>query len=578
MKKSIIHNLRNFSGNLVRIVSGTIFMLVVIAAVAGVLIILGSLIKSMQAYETLISEILLGLIAVAMLSYLIMKRMKLRIRKGTVLVYDLEGTVKEEPPEAFAEALLKPEMTFIQVLKALDYAMTDNNVSMLLIRIRNLRMGWGKLAELHQRIKKWEKTGKPVYCFLGDASNKEYVLATAGSKVYLNTGSLLLFNGLAVETPYLKNFFDKFGIEAEFEKVGSYKTSFDPFTQDHMSAEHKEMMSSIMNEIQNYIVKEVAQSRKMTEEKIRNTIAVGMFSYITAKELKLIDDTMSLDEMKAHLQEQNKKTECVPLAKYFQIRKNKLSRGARSHVAMISVNGALQEGQSSFHPIFGKMAGSDQIIELLDEASKNKNICGIVMRINSPGGSGSASELIWRKIKSVSEKKPVAVSMGDVAASGGYYIASAAHFISANPLTITGSIGVLSGKVNIENLLYNLHINVEKIMTAENANMLSFFSHMNENQKNLLKKINEDFYALFLQRIVEGRKISHEEVEKAADGRIWLALQALEFHLIDSINGIDDAINFIKSKKNIPPGQPVKIIPLIKRKPLWQRFKFKLPF
>jgi len=573
----MMHKIKTIFAQLVRIAGTILLILSMIAVCVCFFIVFGSMLKSLKAYEMLFSEIMLGVFAFLLIVLLIMKKKQSRIKKGTVLVCDLEGTFREEPPEALTEALLKPEMTFFQVIGALDSALKDSAISMLLIRIRNLKVGWGKLTELYQVLDKWKKAGKPAYCFLGDSSNKEYFLANAGYKIFINTGALLLFNGFAVELPFMKNLLDRIGIEAEFEKAGIYKSSFDLFLREHMSPEHREELSSMFTHLQDYVVKTVAESRKIAEEEIKKAVQIGVFNHKTAIECKLVDDATSLDQMKTKLLEQNNKIEFMPLARYYQIKRKKLSGGARAVVAMILVNGVLQEGKNSYNPMFGKVIGSDYIIELLEDAAKSKNICGIVIRINSPGGSGSASELIWQKIKSVSSKKPVAISMGDVAASGGYYIASAAHFITANPLAITGSIGVLSGKINIENLLKNLGINVEKIATADNANMLSIFSRMSENQKNLLRKINEDFYALFIQRIAEGRKMSPDEVEKAAQGRIWLASQALELHLIDSIGGIDTAINFIKSQNKILAHEPVKVIAFMKRKPFLQRFKLKSP-
>lgn len=515
--------------------------------------------------------------AVLIIITIIWKKRQRRIKKETILVFDLHGNIKEEPPEGLVEALLRPELTFYEILEILDFALKDECISLLLIKIRNLKLGWGRLGELYEHLLKWKKLNKNIYCFLGDSNNKEYFLSTAGNKIFMNEGSILLFNGLGVEIPYFKKLLDKIGIELEIERRGAYKTSFEQFQKEEMSKEHKEMVSSILMEMQNYIVNKVSEERELSCEDVRNLINIGIFSAKTAKDSKLIDEIGIMENTIKNILKENKRASVVPIEKYYNLRRKKMIKGANKEIAVITINGILQEGESSYDPFIGRISGSNDIINLLEEAEKNKEVKGIILRVNSPGGSGSASEILWQKIKDINQKKPIAVSMADVSASGAYYLATASNFISATPLTFTGSIGVLSGKINIKNLLNSFNITLEKIQQAENANFLSIFTSLTEKQKQLLRKINEDFFNLFIERIAEGRKLSIEEVQKIANGRVWLAKEAVNSKLIDKIGGIEEAVNFIKEKLNIPQKEPVKINFYVKKKPLWQKLKLKLP-
>ena len=212
---------------------------------------------------------------------------------------------------------------------------------------------------------------------------------------------------------------------------------------------------------------------------------------------------------------------------------------------------------------------------LLEEAKEEKELCGILLRINSPGGSATASEIIWHKIKQVARSKLIVAVMGDIAASGGYYISSAATRIIASPLTITGSIGVISGKVSIGGLLSKLNINIETIKSSENANMMSIFTSFTDRQRELLKQANEEFYRLFIKRVAEGRNLTEDEVEQASNGRIWIAADALKYKLIDEIGGLKEAINFIKRENKIPEKQSLKIYQLVMEKPIWEKLKLR---
>jgi len=516
-------------------------------------------------------------IAIMIIVSIIWKKRQMRIKRETVLVFDLHDNIKEEPPEGLIEALLKPELTFYEILEILDFALKDECISLLLIKIRNLKLGWGRLVELYQHLLKWKKLNKNIYCFLGDSNNKEYFLSTAGNKIFMNEGSILLFNGLGVEIPYFKKLLDKIGIELEIERSGAYKTSFEQFQKEEMSKEHKEMISSILMGMQDYIVNKVSEERKLSCEDIRNLMNLGIFSAKTAKDAKLIDEIGIMENTMKKILSENKRASVIPIEKYYSLRRKKMIKGANKEIAMITINGILQEGENRYDAFMGRISGSNDIINLLEEAEKNKKVEGIILRVNSPGGSGSASEILWQKIKDINQKKPIAVSMADVSASGAYYLATASNFISATPLTFTGSIGVLSGKINIKNLLNSFNITLEKIQQAENANLLSIFTSLTEKQKNLLRKINEDFFNLFVERIAKGRSLSIEEVQKLANGRVWLAKEVVNSKLIDKIGGLEEAINFIKEKLNIPKKEPVKITFYVKKKPLWQKLKVKLP-
>ncbi len=502
----------------------------------------------------------------------IINKIKKIIRKGTILTLTLEGDLAEDMMESF-DFIGGSRYKFYQLLMILNYALKDKKISSMLVKIRNLSLGWGRLAEIYQYILKWREEGKDLLCFIGDSTNNGYYLATAASKIHMNKGSVLFFNGLAYEIPFYKKLMDRFGVSFEVEHSGLYKTSFDQFIYDHMQEAQREMIKNVLEHIQGEIVSKVSQYRGIEEEQVIKLMEEGIFTSESAKINKLIDDELSLEQYKQILKEDNKDIPILDIEEYFSLRKKKILGKARNKIGMIYINGIIQEGISGYHPTFGKISGSDDIFELLDRCEEEKELRGVIIRINSPGGSATASEILWHKIKHLTNEKPIVALMGDIAASGGYYIASAANKIIASPLTITGSIGVITGKLNIEELLSKLNINIETIKLSSNADIMSLFTHLTEEQRLTLRKINDEFYRIFIKRVAEGRNLSEKEIEEVSNGKIWIAKDALKYKLIDEISGLKGAIKYIKERNNIKEDEPVQIYELALIKPIWKRLK-----
>jgi protease-4 len=552
-----------------------ILLLVLAICIYELVVNISAVIAKSYTIVELAKIVIFGIILFCIVIVIIIGRIKKIIHKGSILTMTLEGDFTKGERD-FLSLLKKKGLNFYELLQVLDYALKDPKVDQLLIRIHNLSLGWGRLSELQDHLLKWKQNGKKVICFLGDSINSDYYLATASSKICMSMGSILFFNGLVYEIPFYKGLADKLGISFEIEHSGMYKTSFDQFIYEHMQAEQREMTQRVLEQIQEELISKVMQGRMLNREEVLRFMQEGIFTATNALDNKLIDDITTMEEFKFKLFSTNRKAHFIDARKYFMLRGKKMDAKAKKNVGLIYIEGMLQEGESGYHPTFGKICGTDDVLELLNEAEKESMFCGVILRINSPGGSGTSAEVLWQRIKQLAAKKPVVAVMGDVAASGGYYIASAATHIIASPLTITGSIGVISGKISIEGLLSKLNINVERIKLNDNADIMSLFSNLTANQREKLRRINDEFYRLFVKRVAEGRKLKEEEVLAAADGRIWIATDALKYKLIDEIGGLTEAVTFIKEYKKIPPAEQIRIYELIAEKPFWEKLRLKV--
>lgn len=558
-----------------------ILFIVVIVCIYQLIVNASAVVARSYSLVELAKLVIFGIVLIIVIAFIIQNKLSKIIRKGTII----ELYLGRDLEEGRVEDLIfwgKKGLDYYQLLEALDGGLKDDRISSLIIHVRKVSYGWGRLSELHNFIMRWREKGKEVVCFLGDCTNSGYYIATAATKICMSKGAILFFNGLAYEAPFYKELMDRLGIRFEIEHSGLYKTSFDKYVCNHMQDEERRMMQDILSKVQEDVVNRVSRCRKMEEEKVRGLIEEGIFTSGGAVKNKLVDEEMTLEQYKERIRERQggriKRGRMAPfmeIEEYFRIRRKKIVGKAREGVGLIIIEGVIREGESGYDPVFGKICGSDDILSLLAEAKEDKQLCGVLLRINSPGGTAIASEIIWHKIRQVASRKPVVAVMGDIAASGGYYISSAATRIIASPLTITGSIGVISGKVSIGGLLSKLNINIETIKVSENANMMSIFSPFTERQRELLKSANEEFYRLFIKRVAEGRNITEEEVELASNGRIWVAADALRYKLIDEIGGLREAIEFLRKKNKIPEEQSLRIYQLAVEKPIWEKLKLR---
>ncbi|WJJ95572.1 signal peptide peptidase SppA [Algibacter luteus] len=430
------------------------------------------------------------------------------------------------------------------IIDAIKYAETDDKIKGISIDNNFINAGISQTKALRGALNKFKASGKFVVAYGDIYSQKDYYLSSVADTIFINPVGFLDFKGLYTERLYFKDFQDKSGFKMEVVRLGKYKSAVEPYIANEMSAENREQILVYLNSLWNEIKQDISLSRNITTARLNN-IADSLLARTPqmAKTSNLIDKIAYHDEyvkgMKHALKlKPNKDLNVINVADYSEYASKKINANySKNRIAVIYAEGDIMYGEGEKGII-----GQGAMNKSLEKARNDDKIKSIVIRVNSPGGSALASELIWREIELTKKVKPVIVSMGDLAASGGYYIASNADKIIAEPTTITGSIGVFGMLPNGKNLADNIGINAEQVATNINAVTYSFFEPLNDNQREFIKEGILDIYDLFSRRVAEGRNLSREEVENIAQGRVWTGTDALKNGLVDELGGLDLAL------------------------------------
>ena len=430
------------------------------------------------------------------------------------------------------------------IIDAIKYAETDDKIKGISIDNNFINAGISQTKALRGALNKFKASGKFVVAYGDIYSQKDYYLSSVADTIFINPVGFLDFKGLYTERLYFKDFQDKSGFKMEVVRLGKYKSAVEPYIANEMSAENREQILVYLNSLWNEIKQDISLSRNITTARLNN-IADSLLARTPqmAKTSNLIDKIAYHDEyvkgMKHALKlKPNKDLNVINVADYSEYASKKINANySKNRIAVIYAEGDIMYGEGEKGII-----GQGAMNKSLEKARNDDKIKSILIRVNSPGGSALASELIWREIELTKKVKPVIVSMGDLAASGGYYIASNADKIIAEPTTITGSIGVFGMLPNGKNLADNIGINAEQVATNINAVTYSFFEPLNDNQREFIKEGILDIYDLFSRRVAEGRNLSREEVENIAQGRVWTGTDALKNGLVDELGGLDLAL------------------------------------
>jgi protease-4 len=503
----------------------------------------------------------------------------------TIAHIKLSGSMPEKVPTV--DPLLgQIGETFKQKIDRLKKARDDKDVSALLLEIDGLAVGWGKLNELSRAIASVRAAGKKVYAHVETGSRADYLLALSADEVCLPEASWLMLTGIRAEATFYKNLLGKLGVIMDVIAIGDFKSAMESFTRDKLSEANKQQLTAILDDYYEHeIVGRIAAARKMTPEKVKALIDEAPFSARAAKENGLIDKLDYLGEYEAAIKK-GFDAESVKIAKDYGKKKEedldifglyrKLlfgpSRSASSKspkVALIYATGAIMTGKSSMSFLNGETMGSETMVKAIEEADADKTVKAIVLRVDSPGGSALASDLIWHALKKC--KKPVIASMSDVAGSGGYYICMSAKKIYAEPGTITGSIGVISGKMALRGLYDKVGITTEVIARGKNSGLLGGTDLFTESERQVFKKLMLDTYDQFVDKALAGRtaagkKMSREELVKLAGGRIYTGRQAKANGLIDEVGTLEDAIAEAAKLGGLPADKEPELLMLPKPK------------
>ncbi len=486
-----------------------------------------------------------------------------------ILVFNVENGIREsEMAASFIDPFAAQSLTVHQFISVLDKAKDDKRVQGILVSLDSAGIELAHIQELRTAVKSFRESGKYAHIYTASFTDLgsgmgAYYFASAFEQIWMQPVGMLSITGISMEMPYAKNALDKLGVEAQFVQREEYKSAMENFTNDQMSPENREAISSILNEISAMIVNDIAADRRLDQNVVEDLIDKGLLTGPESLKFSLIDrldyPDVLVDEMRGD--KTYDELPLVPVEDYYDsFRKQRPAAGA-TDIALVNIHGQIVSG-SNPEPGF---ATSDYIADAIHEATDDENIKAIVVRVDSPGGSPSASETIRRAIvRAKEEGKKVIVSMGPVAASGGYWVSVDADRIFALPSTLTGSIGVVMGKFQLGGLWEKLGINWDSVRWGERSDMWSVNEPFDEGDMARINAAIDETYDGFLERVAKGRGMKPEQVREVAKGRAWTGSQAIKNGLVDDIGGLDDALDYAARELGRKDRHDLNVIPLPK--------------
>lgn len=520
-----------------------------------------------------ISVILLFVVGMIVIGAIVssMNTNETEVAANSLLLIDLKHEITERTiPDPFEELDL-PGLVSVKsfglndILKRIAGAKEDERIKGICLDLSSVSASFATLQEIRDALLDFKGSGKFIIAYSEGYTQRAYYLASTADRVYVNPEGMIDFRGLSSQTAFLKGTLDKLGIEAQVVKVGTFKSAVEPFILDKMSDANREQVSSFLGSIYSHFLSQIGESRGITPDSLQ-VIANGYLVRTAddAVTYGLADGTRYKDEFLAELKDsldtdQEKDLNVVSILKYKPVAKS-TGGSVRDRIAVVYAVGNIVSGEGG-----DDMIGSERISRELRKVRRDDKVKAVVFRVNSPGGSALASDVIWREVDLLRQEKPIIVSMGDLAASGGYYIAAAADSIFAEPNTITGSIGVFGVIPNMQEL-YNdkLGITFDEVKTGKYADFLTNVDRpLTADETQILQTQVNRIYDTFLQRVADGRGLTKEQVDSIGQGRVWSGEQALERGLVDRLGGIDDAVTAAAAKAGLE-GYRVVTYPAIK--------------
>lgn len=445
-----------------------------------------------------------------------------------------------------------------KIIKSLEKAKTDDKIKGIYLDLTSINGGMATLEEIRLALLNFKTSGKWIISYSEIYTQGTYYLASVSDKIYLNPAGIVEHRGLSSELMFFKNALEKLDVEMQIIRHGKFKSAVEPYMLEKMSDANREQYELLLNTAWGSMTKAVAESRNMSIEKL-NELADNM----TIQDAKiaeaegLVDGVLFKDELLAELRaklklETDDEIKTISLKKYSKSAKKnpfkpKKEKESNNQIAVIYASGEINSGKSK-----NNVMGSETISEAIREARLDENVKAIVLRVNSPGGSAMASDVMWREVVLAKQAKPVIVSMGNVAASGGYYISCAADKIVADEKTITGSIGVFGVIPNAQGLMNNkLGITFDRVKTNKHSDLMSVFKPLTAEERDIIQIGVEKIYDDFITKVAEGRGMTKEEVDAIGQGRVWTGLDAIKIGLVDEIGGLERAIEIAKTSANL---------------------------
>lgn len=517
----------------------------------------------MNFLRNLLAAILGTLIAFGMLFFMFMIFISLaNVDEGVVVknksvlelrfddpINDYTGSNEADP---FA-GLFEKAVGLDDILHAIAVAKNDDKIEGISLRSQFVMSGWSQTQAIRNALRDFKDSGKFIYAYADLYMQKDYFLASVADSVFLNPVGGMDFRGLSAEVLYYKDLQEKTGVKMEVIRHGKYKSAVEPYLENEMSEANRTQIKELLGSVWGSVAEEIAADRNIYIDDL-NTIAdtLGGRNPQYAKQSGLIDDLLYMDQYETILKEgselsEDEDIEYIGLSDYMKVAGKRSLNTGKDRIAVIYAQGEILYGEGGPNYI-----GQGLINKALRKAREDDKVKAVVLRVNSPGGSALTSDIIWREIELTKKEKPVVVSMGDVAASGGYYIAVGADKIFAEPTTITGSIGVFGTIPNISELAKNIGINAEQVATNENSTEYSLFEPMTPQFREVITEGIETTYQTFLTRVAEGRNISVARADSLAQGRVWSGIEAKELGLIDELGSLNDAVKAAADLADIP--------------------------
>jgi protease-4 len=487
------------------------------------------------------------------------------IRDNSVLVLRVAGSLPDyTPDDPFKKIFGGPDQSLTGLVMQFKKAKVDKRIKAVLLDVNMSGVGWGKAEEIRDAITDFRSSGKQVYAYIEFGLNKEYYIATAADKIIVPPPGELFINGLAADVMFFRGSLDKLGIYPDIYQIGKYKSAGDMFTQKQMTEAHRQYVNELLDDLYGRYINTIAQARHKTPDEVKALIDNAPYSAQQAKDAGLIDDAMYRDQLENTLKKQLGQKESEPLiatrsSEYRDVSPESLGLNKGERIAVIYATGEIGSGSSQNSPSGDQSIGSDTLAKALNDAAADKTIKAIVLRVDSPGGSGLASDIIWRAVEMANQKKPVVVSMSDVAASGGYYISASASKIVAQPSTITGSIGVVAGKPVMRGFYDWLGISNEYVLRGKTAGMFRETEKFSDEERVKFEQwIKDTYYNEFVPKVAKGRGKDAGYIDSVGQGRVWTGTQAKEKGLVDEFGGLDKAIDLAKQLAKIPADKGVE--------------------
>ncbi|GIV36168.1 MAG: signal peptide peptidase SppA [Cyclobacteriaceae bacterium] len=531
----------------------------------------------MNFFKTFLASFL-ALTAFSVLSFLLMAGILAVLSSGegvivkpkSVLELNLDAQITEQqtdnPFEGLGGGNQPTNIGLIQLKETINRAAADPNIEGILLTAGYPMTGFATIEEIRMSLKQFRQSGKWVVAYSEVMSEPAYYLATAADEIYLNPEGELEFNGLTAEVSFFKRMFDKLEIKPEIFRVGEYKSAVEPFMLDKMSAENRKQLQELVNAVYGVVIQRIAEARNMQPEQlweISNKMLVRNAKL--ALQHGLVDSLAYYDGVLAGLRNRLKlrddeKVNFISYRKYRKSKDETEKKVSSNEIAVVVADGTIVPGKSG-----NGIIGSDTFTEILRKVRESKRVKAVVLRINSPGGSFQASDVMWREISLTAQQKPVIASMSDYAASGGYYLAMACDTILAQPHTITGSIGIFSVLFDASGFLNNkLGITFDEVRTGEFGELVTFTRPLTDAEKQVWQNRTNEIYEVFTGKAAAGRNLPVDEIKKVAGGRVWSGEQAMANKLVDAMGGLDDAIRIAAETAGVGADYRIRYYPKVK--------------